>query len=293
MNTRMKRYFLPLALLLLVPMLHGASKGFFWEVKSDHTTVYLLGSVHVAKEDFYPMQSKIENAFEASDSLVVEADLDSANQGSIQQEMSKMATYPYGESIKDHLSYETLSLLRKRLTEYGSNLAAVQMYKPWMVSMTIQMQEIAKAGFTAEHGIDLYFMNKARRTGKGIIELEGLLYQIKLFNSFPDSLQELSLLDALTTQTEIYQNIDRVGQAWKDGDTQIIQDLFLKDINDPKMKPLYETVLYGRHPGMIEKIERFLNSNKTYFVVVGVGHMIGERGLVEMLQDRGYQVKRM
>ncbi len=293
MKIRNKKYVVMFSLLLLVPMLFGQSKGFFWEVKSDKTTVYLLGSIHVAKEDFYPMQAKIENAFEASDSLVVEADLDSQNQSTIQQTMIQMASYPYGESIKDHLSYETLSLLRNRLTEYGMNLASMQMFKPWLVSMTIQMQEIAKAGFTSEHGIDLYFMNKARRTGKGIIELEGLLYQIELFNSFPDSLQELSLLDALTTQTEIYQNIDRVGQAWKDGDTQAIQDLFLKDINDPKMKPLYETVLYGRHPGMIEKIERFLNSDKTYFVVVGVGHMIGDRGLVEMLQDRGYEVKRM
>ncbi len=292
MIIRDKRQAIILSLLLFVPMLYAQSKGFFWEVKSKTATVYLLGSIHVANEGFYPMPDKIENAFANSDSLVVEADLDSANQSLIQQEMITMATYPYGETIKDHISYETLGLLKARFEEYGMNLAAMQIYKPWMVSMTIQMNEIAKAGFTADHGIDQYFMNRARREGKGIVELEGLIYQLKLFNSFSDSLQELSLIDALTNQTEVYKEIDRILDAWKAGDVGVLQEFFLKDMDEPEMKPLYEAVLYGRHPGMVEKLERFLKTDKTYFVVVGAGHMIGERGLVQMLKDKGYEVNR-
>ncbi len=281
-----------LALITIIPSLFGQSTGFLWEVKSETTTMYLLGSIHVANKDFYPLQPKIEQAFEGCDSLVVEADLDTQNQGSIQQEMIKLASYPYGESIKDHLSNGTIKLLSDRLTEYGMNLASIQVYKPWLVSMTIQMSEIAKAGFTGEHGIDLYFMNKARREGKGIIELEGLIYQLNLFNSFPDSLQELQLVDAMTTQTEIYQNISKITDAWKRGDDKVIKEMFLSEVNSEEMKPLYDAIIYDRHPAMIEKMSRFLSSANKYFVVIGVGHMFGERGLVKMLQDRGYTVTR-
>jgi len=37
--------------------------------------LYLLGSIHMVPQDLYPLDSKIEKAFELSDVLVVEADV--------------------------------------------------------------------------------------------------------------------------------------------------------------------------------------------------------------------------
>ena len=57
------------------------SSGFFWKVSKDNNTVYLLASIHLAKHDVYPMNSKIKEAFEDSDALVVEADIISDIEG--------------------------------------------------------------------------------------------------------------------------------------------------------------------------------------------------------------------
>src|SRR4030042_3960106 len=52
------------------------SKSFIWEISSDSTQVYLLGSVHVASQDLYPLNNSIEDAFNSSTYLVVEVNTD-------------------------------------------------------------------------------------------------------------------------------------------------------------------------------------------------------------------------
>ena len=76
-----------------------------WEVKSDTATVYLLGSVHVARSDIYPLDGRIEKAFQTSQVLVVEANMLDQR---ADQAMHMMATaaYPPGDSVDKHISKE-------------------------------------------------------------------------------------------------------------------------------------------------------------------------------------------
>ena len=58
----------------------GNDKAFFWQVtsgqpESGQTTVYLMGSIHFADQSFYPLRSEIEQAFDRSDYLAVELDV--------------------------------------------------------------------------------------------------------------------------------------------------------------------------------------------------------------------------
>ena len=48
-----------------------------------------------------------------------------------------------------------------------------------------------------------------------------------------------------------------------------------------------------RNRNWIPKIEGYLRSGKTYFVVVGAGHMGGPNGLLAMLRARGYKIEQL
>ena len=54
-------------------------KGFLWKVESAGATIYLMGSLHFATADFYPLRPVIEEAFDESDTLVVEVDVANVN----------------------------------------------------------------------------------------------------------------------------------------------------------------------------------------------------------------------
>ncbi|HER2167769.1 TPA: TraB/GumN family protein, partial [Streptococcus pyogenes] len=53
-------------------------RGFMWEVESNGNTVYLVGSMHIADESFYPLRKEFEEAFAEADYLGVEIDISKA-----------------------------------------------------------------------------------------------------------------------------------------------------------------------------------------------------------------------
>jgi uncharacterized protein YbaP (TraB family) len=57
--------------ILLAPLV--AVPGLFWSVESGNAKVYLLGSMHAGTPDLYPLPAFIDEAYMASDALVVEA----------------------------------------------------------------------------------------------------------------------------------------------------------------------------------------------------------------------------
>ena len=52
-------------------------RGFMWEVESNGNTVYLVGSMHIADDSFYP-RPEFEEAFAEADYLGVEIDISKA-----------------------------------------------------------------------------------------------------------------------------------------------------------------------------------------------------------------------
>jgi uncharacterized protein YbaP (TraB family) len=56
---------------------------------------------------------------------------------------------------------------------------------------------------------------------------------------------------------------------------------------------MYEKLLYTRNKNMVSKITEYLQTHETYFVIVGAGHLVGERGIVELLRKRGYLVEQL
>jgi len=47
-----------------------------------------------------------------------------------------------------------------------------------------------------------------------------------------------------------------------------------------------------RNVKMAEKIEGYLASEGTYFVIVGAGHLVGEDSVVSLLQKKNHKVER-
>ena len=63
--------------LLILPQdsLSQPKKSFLWKVQSKTNTVFVLGSIHYLKKEMYPLDEKIEKAFDQADILVVEANI--------------------------------------------------------------------------------------------------------------------------------------------------------------------------------------------------------------------------
>ena len=63
--------------------------------------------------------------------------------------------------------------------------------------------------------------------------------------------------------------------------------------DDVGSKSLQKKLLDDRNAVMITKIEEYLKGKEQCFVVVGSGHLIGDKGIVKLLEGKNYKVERV
>jgi uncharacterized protein YbaP (TraB family) len=83
-------------------------------------------------------------------------------------------------------------------------------------------------------------------------------------------------------------------RAWTSGDAQAMESTLADAVPpDPSLAPVVQKLFDERNVKMMSKIEGYLNSNGSYFVIVGAGHLVGNKGIVELLKSRGYVVEQL
>ena len=276
-------------------------RGFLWQISSEDATVYVLGSIHFADQSFYPLRAEIEEAFERSDFLVVELDITAVTADKYNSLLASKGSYKNGRSIEDELSAETMSALHGRLVSLGINYENVKQLKPGMMVLTLTSVQLMQLGLDPALGIDLHFINASRAVdrpaeAKTVIELESIDQQFDLFLDISDG--DLLLKETLHSMDEAETMMADIVRFWKSGDEAAMNRLLFEDtLRDyPAFDIIYERLFYERNQQMTEKIAAMLNKPErkgaSYFVVVGSGHLIGDRGIVNLLKEKGFKIER-
>jgi uncharacterized protein YbaP (TraB family) len=271
----------------------STGKSFLWEVESAAGKSYLLGSIHLLKKEHYPLRNIIEQAFERTDVLAVEADISGDKMFQEGMKMMQKGMYTGEETLQKNISPKTFQLARDKMKELGMDIDAFKTFKPWMLALTIESMEVMKMGFDPNFGIDKYFMDKAVGK-KEIVELEGIGFQVELFDGFSKEENEKFLLSSIMEASRMKKEMNEMVDAWANGDTLKMERFLTENIGKyPELKGMYEKILDGRNERMVEKIAVYLKTGKRYFIVVGAAHMVGEKGIVRLLQKKGIPVKQL
>jgi uncharacterized protein YbaP (TraB family) len=262
------------------------NKTFLWTVASPTATVHLLGSVHVASPDLYPLDSRIETAFQRAQTLVLEMSLDPASQVLAGQKLASAGTYPAGDSIELHLDREVLELLQQRLKRSGASIDQMRSFRPWLAAVILTLAEIQRLGYHPGLGIDTYFAGKAKDR-KRIVALETIDEQVALFSGMPEAVQEAMLKEALTKLDELGELMKRAQSSWRRGDAKALDELMVAPMQRD-FPDVFQRLFVDRNRRMATAIDEYLRTTGEYFVVVGSGHLIGPQGILELLQAKGY-----
>ena len=273
----------------------AATKHFLWKVTGPKGVVYLLGTIHAGKADFYPLPSIIEDSFKKADTLIEEVDIsEPAEAARVQQGLIEDGSYANGDTITNHLSKATRSHLEAYLKKGGLPEPAIAHMRPWLVSMLVELVELKRMGFDPSYGLDRHFLDEARQSHKPIGALEDAGFQLKLFSSLPAELQDRLLLSSLVDIEESQDVLDLLTRAWQSGDDAAMQELITSSVRDyPQLKPLMTKLFDDRNIAMTAKIERFLQTSKSYFVAVGAGHLVGDNGILSQLRRKNFSVEQL
>ncbi|MDR0325739.1 MAG: TraB/GumN family protein [Oscillospiraceae bacterium] len=268
----------------------------------DGQIMYLFGSIHAADEALYPLPAYITDAFDLCDALAVEIDmLAFAEDYDAMTSFSLSIMYPEGETLEDEIGAELVSRLVETLTGLGYmvNADLLNGYKPfyWTSFMSNIVAEMA--GMWSEIGLDMVFLEEAVARGMQILEVESIEEQLAMSLGFSPPLQAYMVAEALDVEAGV-RVLEELYEMWKRGDEQELEAYLFAEadelpdgLTEEHLIEYWDAMNVQRNLKMAEAAERYMAEGKTVFYVVGLMHMLGEDGLVELLRQSGYSVERV
>ena len=275
----------------------------FYKISNDENTatIYLLGSIHAADDSAYPLNETIMSAYENSDYLAVEIDTMAITSNfDLQLELAKKMLYIDGTTIKDELGEELYNKMVEFLETKNSYNNLYDNYKPAFFESLFENVIINDADMDANKGIDAHFLKLAKKDNKNILEIETAEFQYDLLLSNPIELDRLMINSYVDDYDNNVLEMKELYNAGKKGDIKELEEkLFSSDTeelseNEIMMLEHYnQTLITDRNYGMVRALEKYMSEDKNVFCVVGLGHVIGDEGIIKLMQKNGYKIEQL
>ncbi len=262
-----------------------------WKLQSGESTLYLAGSLHLLRKSDYPLPEEFERAYKKSDMIVFETDIKELNKPETQHLLMSKGVYNDGTTLDKILSPEAYGILKKYCEENEMPIDYIKNMKPWMAIITLTVIELVKMGVD-QSGVDLYFYSKANADGKKTTGLEEIEEHINIISSIDADIENDFIIYSINDLKKSYELFNEINTAWKKGDENGLSEIFLKEMRKETPK-LYKSLITDRNNSWLSKIKSYIKTPHTEMVIVGVAHLVGKDGVIELLKKQGFKIKKL
>lgn len=253
---------------------------------------YLFGTCHPGRYPIKSLDKVTEKALDESDSIYLECSLD-------QKELQKYSKYLSYYSIRQ-LGLE--DLYEDVIKQYKSleGKSDYVTYNAFAISSIAgsDLEVLNKVNISKYNAIDNYIYDYAQKK-KNFKEVEGVEFQMKLFAKLSKSYSQ-EILTELKNKKEFINGSKKIIDAYYSGNTQyyedeqnLILDYFEHMQDTEKVRNYLNVLYYNRNIHMKDTLINSINNGKHDFIGVGVRHLYGRKGIIQLLRDDGYLVECM
>jgi len=261
-----------------------------WKVSKGNDHVYIGGTVHILPVSEFPLPQEFITAYKNTDTIVLETKLPDPNDQAFQAKMMAQVSYKDGKKLTDVLSKETYQALTEYIAGFGGDINRLAGFKPGFVVTMMAMMEAQRAQIAGD-GVDTYFSQLAVKDKKIPEYLESVEFQIEMLANMGKDDAESFVKLSLSQMGEFKSMFNKLLPAWRAGDAKQMAELVIKPMQeDPKS---LKALMTDRNKNWIPHIEKMFNDDDKEFVLVGVGHLVGEESVLTLLKAKGYQVAKI
>ncbi|MFN3235568.1 MAG: TraB/GumN family protein [Pseudomonadales bacterium] len=260
-----------------------------WKIDGPNGDMYLLGTVHVLKPTLFPMPKVFDVFFAEADSIVFEINpilqTDPARQTAAAEMMN--ADPKQQKPLYDR---KTRKLIKRYLKTQGIPMESLYTAKPVVNALQVTQLKTAAMGYSLASGIETHYARQASVEGKPIGELETTVEALQALFSLSPELQVRLLVDTILQLDDVAPGIEVLVRQWMLGDAERV---YLQTVEDLVAEPAFAHVATGildtRNELWMEKLKPLLEAEGDEVVMVGTAHFGGERGLLNLFRERGYE----
>ncbi|MBR5455897.1 MAG: TraB/GumN family protein [Bacteroidaceae bacterium] len=298
----MKRFLLIIVASLSATILVNAQLLYRISGNSLEKPSYVVGTYHLAPASFVDSIPGAREAFASVEQVCGELDMRDLQAPGNVEKMTDAMRMPDGKSLKELLSEDEMARLNAYMrsvmgVDFTNPMIDMQMGKftPAAVMTQLQIVQYMKVtpGFNPAALIDVYFQNEAAKAGKPVIGFENVDFQVSVLYKGSSLERQKELLFCMVGNPEkTLQTVKDIANAYFAQELAKLEQLANEDMDGdcgstPEEK---DALIYNRNADWAEKIPAIIGEKPTLFVV-GALHLPGERGLLQLLKDKGYTVE--
>lgn len=262
-----------------------------WKVSKGDDYLYIGGTVHLLPPSAFPLPPEFEQAYNATDTLVLEAKMPAPDDTAAQTAMIQAMAYSDGRSLSKVLSPEVYQQVSDYFAPYGVQLQQLDGYKPGFIMLQMLALEMMKAQMAGE-GVDVYFDKKAQTDGKAQAYLETVESQIELLANMGEGYEDAFIQMNLAQFGDFKAYFSAMIDAWRAGDMAKLDELAVKPARE--LDPvLYQALFVKRNQAWLPQIKQMFGNTEKELVLVGGGHLAGEHSVLALLKQAGYKVEQL
>ena len=265
-------------------------KGLLWRVETPQGTAsHIFGTMHSADSEVVSLPAPVQDSLDAASSVVLEIVMDNRVQMTLAQSMLLLD----GRNLGQIAGQQRLEGLVSTGARYGMAPAQLQMFKPWALVLFFSLppSEFQRQS-AGRQPLDQLIQSAAQQQGKAVYGLETAEEQISVFSGLREA-DQLTLLDlTVASHDQIEPVFEEMRQAYLARDLQRLFDLKEEMVGNqaPVVREVYdERMIYQRNEHMAQRLTGRLKDGGA-FVAVGALHLPGERGVLSLLEKRGYKI---
>jgi uncharacterized protein YbaP (TraB family) len=282
------------ALLWLLPvpgLADSAGPVTMWMAEGTTNRVYLLGSIHLLREQDHPLPRVIGDVYEDAETLYMELDMDDLDPLLMQSTINRLGMLEEGTSLREVMGEELYAEAATKAAALEVPLEMLERTEPWFAAITVEQLVLARIGFNPAYGVEMHLLKKALGDGKEILGFETVEQQLGYLDGLSLGAQREFLMQTLAESAVIREIMDDLILAWRSGDIDYLEQTLLDDVSG--YPELYDAIVVDRNRLWVNKIDELLDDGEDYLVIVGALHLVGEDGLPRLLEKRGVRITQM
>jgi len=261
-----------------------------WKISKDGKSLFLGGSVHILRDEDFPLPKAFDLAFEQSSMLILEANIDEMEDDKIMQYLMTQIFLPDNKTLNTILKPETYIMLQAKCKEYGFTLDNVSKFKPSIIINMLSALEMQKLGF-AQEGVDLHYLKRAKKLNRPLGFLESVEVQIDMLVTMGDGYEDDYVRYSLYDMNSTENGLEAIVAEWRKGKA-VSTEISMIEMRE-QWPVLYKTLLSDRNSAWMPKIMNYLATETPEFIIVGLAHVHGPDGLLKQLADSGCTVEQL
>lgn len=273
--------------LFAAPLAADPARGILWEIHDDAGSAgFLLGTVHSDRADIVNLPGPVREAFRDSRRFAFELDFDTLDERSLNRIMHLQD----GRTLPDILPAGLWPRARDAARQRGIPASSARALEPWALAVALSLPRTNPAQV-----LDHRLQRAARDGGHQVVGLETAAEQLSIFDDL-DRRQQTGMLRQAVDLLESGES-DRLYEelldAWKARDLDRIAGLAALHPALPDRRAndqLMDRLLRQRNERMVERMQPLLDAGNA-FIAVGALHLVGDDGLLRLLEQRGFTLR--